>query len=123
MPNVHKIRWNPNIEEWYCAVCGRTSDHRKEEDAIRELEGFECSLPTPLPLAADFKREIKIIAEDTRLERVNAALKSSGKEVRKNHFVAGVIPPRVNYTMIQNGSPIDEDDDLTILVLRHGIRL
>ena len=111
------------MEEWYCAVCGRTSDHLKVEDAIRELESFECSLPTRLPPSADFKREIKIITEDTRLERVNAALKSSGKEVRKNHFVAGVIPPRVNYTMIKHGSPIDEDDDLTSLVLRHGIRL
>jgi hypothetical protein len=95
----------------------------EEEDAIRELEGFECSLPILLPTSADFEREIKIIAEDTRLESVNAALKSSGKEVRKNYFVAGVIPPRVNYTMIRNGSPIDEDDDLAILVRRHGIHL
>jgi len=40
------IRWNRETEEWYCASCGRTSDHIKKEDALVELEQFECELPT-----------------------------------------------------------------------------
>jgi hypothetical protein len=40
------IRWNRETEEWYCAKCGRTSDHLKKEDALVELEQFECELPT-----------------------------------------------------------------------------
>jgi len=43
----HKdIRWNRETEEWYCAKCGRTSDHLKKEDALVELEQFECELLT-----------------------------------------------------------------------------
>jgi hypothetical protein len=40
------IRWNGENEEWFCAKCGRTSDHIKKEDALVELEKFECVLPT-----------------------------------------------------------------------------
>ena len=40
------IRLNRETEEWYCASCGRTSDHIKKEDALVELEQFECELPT-----------------------------------------------------------------------------
>ena len=40
------IGWNRETEEWYCAKCGRTSDHIKKEDALMELEQFECELPT-----------------------------------------------------------------------------
>ncbi len=43
----HKeIRWNPCTQEWFCVVCGRTSDHTNEEDARVELEFHECRLPT-----------------------------------------------------------------------------
>jgi hypothetical protein len=42
----HKtIRWNPYTQEWFCTVCGRTSDHTSEEDARHELELYECQLP------------------------------------------------------------------------------
>jgi hypothetical protein len=42
----HKeIRWNPYTQEWFCIVCGRTSDHVSEEDARTELEMYECQLP------------------------------------------------------------------------------
>jgi hypothetical protein len=40
------IRWNRETEEWYCAKCGNTSDHIKKEDALVELEQYECELPT-----------------------------------------------------------------------------
>ncbi len=40
------VRWNKEIQEWYCAKCGRTSDHTQKEDALVELEQFECELPT-----------------------------------------------------------------------------
>jgi hypothetical protein len=44
----HKeIKWNPHTEEWFCVVCGRTSDHSTEEDARVELEYFECHPSTP----------------------------------------------------------------------------
>jgi ribosome-binding protein aMBF1 (putative translation factor) len=40
----HKPRWNPKLEEWYCCICGRTSDHKAEADARAELLTFDCSL-------------------------------------------------------------------------------
>jgi hypothetical protein len=39
------IRWNPATQEWFCAKCGRTSDHSKELDARFELEQYECNFP------------------------------------------------------------------------------
>ena len=45
-PMKHKeIRWNPHTEEWFCVVCGRTSDHVSEADARTEIEVYECQLP------------------------------------------------------------------------------
>jgi hypothetical protein len=42
----HKnVRWNPATLEWFCVVCGRTSDHLNEADAHVELEQYECSVP------------------------------------------------------------------------------
>ena len=39
----HKeIKWNPSTREWFCVICGQTSDHQTEQDARRELEQFEC---------------------------------------------------------------------------------
>jgi len=45
-PSHADVRWNNEIQEWFCAKCGRTSDHRTKEDALVELEQFECELPT-----------------------------------------------------------------------------
>jgi hypothetical protein len=42
----HDLRWNPGLELWFCATCGRMSDHTSREDAETELEVFECELPT-----------------------------------------------------------------------------
>jgi hypothetical protein len=44
-----KIRWNPELEEWFCVRCGLTSDHITKEDAQTEMEFFDCSLPTLKP--------------------------------------------------------------------------
>src|SRR5437660_4069866 len=41
-----EIRWNPELEEWFCVRCGRTSDHAVREDAQVEMEVFECVLPS-----------------------------------------------------------------------------
>ena len=41
------IRWHPELKEWYCIKCGRTSDHEIEDNAWIEINGFECSPPTP----------------------------------------------------------------------------
>jgi hypothetical protein len=38
----HSPRWNPDLKEWFCSICGRTSDHTVEADARAELDGFEC---------------------------------------------------------------------------------
>jgi transposase-like protein len=40
------IRWNSELQEWFCATCGRTSDHTKLEDARKEMEHFKCALPS-----------------------------------------------------------------------------
>jgi hypothetical protein len=40
-----KISWNPATQEWFCAKCGRTSDHTSENDAYFEIEQFECQIP------------------------------------------------------------------------------
>ena len=45
MNNAHAdIRWNPELHEWFCAVCGQTSDHSSKEDAILEMAAFECRI-------------------------------------------------------------------------------
>ena len=41
-----EIRWNPELQEWFCVRCGLTSDHTLREDAQAEMELFECELPT-----------------------------------------------------------------------------
>jgi len=41
-----EIRWNPELEEWFCVRCGRTSDHAVREDAQAEMDVFECVLPS-----------------------------------------------------------------------------
>jgi hypothetical protein len=38
------IRWNPATGEWFCARCGRTSNHLLEPDAKSELEQYDCEL-------------------------------------------------------------------------------
>ena len=38
------VRWNPELQEWFCAKCGQTSDHKEREDAVREMETFDCSI-------------------------------------------------------------------------------
>jgi hypothetical protein len=38
------IRWNPELQEWFCASCGQTSDHTAKEDAIREMKTFDCCI-------------------------------------------------------------------------------
>ncbi len=40
-----ELRWNPYTQEWFCVVCGRTSDHRSLEDARAEMEEHDCQLP------------------------------------------------------------------------------
>jgi len=41
------ILWNEEMQEWFCAKCGRTSDHITKEDALVELEQYACELLTP----------------------------------------------------------------------------
>ncbi len=40
------IRWNQETLEWFCAKCGRTLSRIKKEDALAQLEEYECELPT-----------------------------------------------------------------------------
>ena len=44
-----EIRWNPELQEWFCVRCGLTSDHITKENAETEMEFFDCSLPIPKP--------------------------------------------------------------------------
>jgi hypothetical protein len=41
----HNLRWHPAHEEWFCVVCGRTSDHVLKQDAVVELQELACSPP------------------------------------------------------------------------------
>jgi hypothetical protein len=43
------IRWNPELQEWFCLRCGRSSDHATLHDAQVEMEQFECDLQTTEP--------------------------------------------------------------------------
>jgi hypothetical protein len=45
-PKHTDVRWNNEIQEWFCAKCGRTSDHATKADALVEMEQYECELPT-----------------------------------------------------------------------------
>jgi hypothetical protein len=41
-----ELRWNKELQEWFCVRCGLISDHVKREDASAELALVECELPT-----------------------------------------------------------------------------
>jgi hypothetical protein len=43
------IRWNRINGEWFCAKCGRISQHMAKEEAQAELEKYECNLPAVDP--------------------------------------------------------------------------
>jgi hypothetical protein len=46
--NPHEfIRWKPEQQQWFCILCGRTSDHHSARDARTELEQFACEPPAP----------------------------------------------------------------------------
>jgi hypothetical protein len=40
-----ELRWNSDLEEWFCPKCGRTSDQTVREEAQAEIELFACELP------------------------------------------------------------------------------
>jgi hypothetical protein len=40
------IRWNPATREYFCALCGRTSDAISDQDARERLERYECQIPS-----------------------------------------------------------------------------
>jgi hypothetical protein len=40
-----RIIWNSAMKQWFCATCGRTSDHARESDAREELDHYECQVP------------------------------------------------------------------------------
>jgi hypothetical protein len=41
-----ELRWNPELEHWFCVRCGRSSDHLTIEDARKEMDAFACELPS-----------------------------------------------------------------------------
>ena len=41
------VLWNEEMQEWFCAKCGRTSDHFTKEDALVELEQYDGELLAP----------------------------------------------------------------------------
>ena len=41
---AHEIRHNPELKEWFCARCGRSSDHAMREDAEVELNVWPCEM-------------------------------------------------------------------------------
>jgi hypothetical protein len=39
---AHELRHNPELKEWFCARCGRSSDHALKEGAEIELNVWPC---------------------------------------------------------------------------------
>jgi PAS domain S-box-containing protein len=40
-----ELRWNAAHQQWFCIVCGCTSDQKARQEAERELESIVCQLP------------------------------------------------------------------------------
>jgi len=40
------LKWNPVVEERFCAKCGQTSDHFRLADAQEELAQYDCEPPS-----------------------------------------------------------------------------
>jgi len=39
------LRWNNEVNQWFCIQCGRTSDHHELRDAKVEIEQHDCEMP------------------------------------------------------------------------------
>ena len=69
-----KIVWNSNIKQWFCAICGRTSDHVTEQDARVELDHFVCQLPyVETPEAVPGEETVRLIKKPFKMEQKNKA--------------------------------------------------
>ena len=56
------IRWNPATKGWFCAKCGRTSDHANVHDAHKALDQYECQVPSvERPRAAQGTETIRLM--------------------------------------------------------------
>ena len=83
-----EIHWNPDLEEWFCVRCERTSDHTTKEDAETELAFFECSLPVPEPpadgqkLAQEISREKDPQKSAEVLALLRALMREDAEEIR-----------------------------------------
>jgi hypothetical protein len=67
-----KIVWNFNIKQWFCTICGRTSDHGAEQDARFELNQFDCQLPyVETPEVLPGEETVRLIKKPFKMEPKN----------------------------------------------------
>jgi hypothetical protein len=67
-----KIVRNLDIEQWFCATCGRTSDHVTEQDARAELDQFDCQLPyVEIPIAMREEDTVRPVKKPFKMELKN----------------------------------------------------
>jgi hypothetical protein len=60
--------WNPGTREWFCTQCGRTSDHTSLDDAQRELDQYECQVPSvDAPRAAPGTETTRLIRKPYKM--------------------------------------------------------
>jgi hypothetical protein len=64
----HNPCWNPELQEWFCSVCGRTSDDALESNARAELDQFDCLL-VGIHKTKDSPEERKKIAITKKLQK------------------------------------------------------
>jgi len=62
------VHWNPATREWYCARCGRTSDHTSVQEAHVELDQYDCQLTSvEIPSAPPGTATTRLIRKPYRM--------------------------------------------------------
>jgi hypothetical protein len=62
------LRRNPGTREWFCTKCGRTSDQVSANDARRELDQYDCKIPSvDSPVAPPGTETIRLIKKPYKM--------------------------------------------------------
>jgi hypothetical protein len=56
------IRWHPELREWFCVKCDRTSQRKTREEARRELDNYPCEMPTISPDTVVIRQQLRCSA-------------------------------------------------------------
>jgi hypothetical protein len=62
------LRRNPGTREWFCTKCGRTSDHVSAKGARRELDQYDCKVPSvDIPVAPPGTETTRLIKKPYKM--------------------------------------------------------